>query len=217
VEVRLFPDDEWAGGAAAVVADALPDRGNVVITGGRSAARVYPSVAAHAPGWEGIDVFFSDERAVPPDHKESNYRMAKEKLLDRVRPSAEHRIRGEIPPEEAADEYAAEMGGRSIDLMILGVGEDAHVAALFPGSRALEETRPCVAVERPDGMQGVTLTPPVLLGAAKVLFVVSGAARADAVARGVRGNEPPSECPVRLFASHGDVTMLLDDAAAARL
>ena len=217
MEVRVLPSDEWAGGAAAVIADALPDRGNVVITGGRGAVRVYPRLAAQAARWGGIDVFFSDERSVPPDHVDSNYRMATMHLLGRVRPAIVHRIRGEAPPEEAAEHYSGEVEGRVMDLIILGVGEDAHIAGLFPGSDALEAKRPCVAVERPDGMHGVTLTPPVLLAATAVFFVVTGASKADAVARAVRGDEPPSACPARLFAAHTGATLLLDDAAAGRL
>ena len=98
------------------------------------------------------------------------------------------------------------------------MGADAHVGAMFPGSPALEESeRFCRAVDRPDGMQGLTLTPPALLNANKVLLLVTGAAKAETVARVVTGNEPAIECPARILAPHPDVTFLLDDAAASRL
>lgn len=217
MDVRVFPVDEWAEGTAAVIADTLPQRGNVVITGGGSAAQLYPALAARNDGWDAIEIFFSDDRAVPPNSHDSNYHLALATLLNKITTGPVHRMRGEASPDEAAEEYAHDIAGRRMDLMILGLGEDAHVAALFPGSGALDEERLCVAVKRPDGMDGITLTPPVLLGADKVLFVVTGAAKANAVARSLRGDEPPSECPARLFASHRDVTFLVDDPAAAHI
>jgi 6-phosphogluconolactonase len=217
VEVRVFPPDEWQDGAATEVASALPQLGALVITGGNSAAKLYPALAVrHAP-WDGIEVFFSDERAVPPDSPDSNYHMASEKLLQRVDARAVHRIRGELSPEDAAREYGRQIEGRQIAVTILGLGADAHVAALFPNSSALATDRACVAVHRPDGMYGITLSRSVLTRSAKVFLIVTGAAKATAVARVFKGTEPPGKCPGRIFAEHADTTMLLDDDAAAAL
>jgi 6-phosphogluconolactonase len=217
VKVRVFPPDEWPDGAAAEVASALPQLGALVITGGNSAAKLYPALAVRDVAWEGIEVFFSDERAVPADSPDSNFYMAREKLLQRVDARAVHRIRGELSPERGAREYGRQIKGRPIAVTILGLGADAHVAALFPNSSALATDLACVAVHRPDGMNGITLSPPVLTRSAKVFLIVTGAAKATAVARVFQGTEPPGRCPGRIFAAHADTTMLLDDDAAAAL
>ena len=207
---------DFAREAGAALAPLLPERGSVVITGGGTAEAVYPELARARPDWPGLDVFFSDERCVPPDAPASNYGMAKRTLLDEVRPKAVHRMRGEIEPQEAAALYDHEVVD-AFDLVILGLGDDAHVAGLFPGSPGLLEAASCVAVDRPDGMQGLSLTPPALLSGKRIVFVVSGAAKADAARRAVAADEDVMECPAALFRDHGDVTFLLDAAAAAEL
>lgn len=99
--------------------------------------------------------------------------------------------------------------------MILGLGDDAHVAGLFPGSPGLLEAASCVVVDRPDGMQGLSLTPPALLSGKRMVFVVSGASKAGAVRRALAGDEDVMECPAAMFRDHGSVTFLLDEAAVA--
>jgi 6-phosphogluconolactonase len=217
VDVRVFPDEEWAFGSAAFIGETLPSTGAVTITGGGSAAKLYPALAARNDHWDDIEIFFSDDRAVPPLHPNSNYRMARESLLDKIKTGPVHRIRGEAPPDQAADEYAAEVDGRAMALIILGLGEDAHIAELFPNSPAIDEKRLCVAVKRPDAMDGITLTPPVLTGGRHVFLIVTGTPKARAVARLIRGDEPPAACPARLLGPHPRLTVLLDDAAAAEL
>jgi 6-phosphogluconolactonase len=146
--------------------------------------------------------------------------MAKRILLDRVRPRAVERMRGEDEPERAADTYHGRVApavARGLDLVLLGMGADAHICALFPSSSALGVTSSyCVAVDRPDGLRGLTLTPPALLSASHVLLIVNGTSKAAAVARVVNGDEEPSACPARLLAGL-DATFLLDGEAAARL
>jgi 6-phosphogluconolactonase len=178
----------------------------------------YEELARASAGWGDIEVFFSDERCVPPDDDRSNFAMTSRLLLERVDPHAVHRMRGEIDPREAAASYhdviapAAEAG---IDLVLLGMGGDCHIAALFPGSPALaERERLCVVVDRPEGRRGLTLTPPALLSAQRVLLLVSGEAKADAVRRAVRRGEAPDACPARLLGDHPDTTFLLDEGAA---
>lgn len=206
---------DFAAEAGRALAAVLPERGSVVITGGGTAEAVYPELAKARPGWPALDVFFSDERCVPPDDPASNYGMATRTLLDAVRPRAVHRMRGEIDPQEAAAIYD-ELVVDPFDLVILGLGDDAHVAGLFPGSPGLLEAASCVVVDRPDGMQGLSLTPPALLSGARIVFVVSGASKADAVRRALAAEEDVMECPAALFRDHASVTFLLDEAAGTR-
>lgn len=219
--VEVFDPDDYGGEAAARIGAALPDDGAVVITGGGTAADIYPILARVAPDWSRLDVYFSDERCVPPDDDRSNFAMARVLLLDEVGPRAVHRMRGEDPPEEAAALYGLQIepvvADAGFGLVLLGMGADAHVGAMFPGSRALEATRPCAAVDRPDGLRGLTLTPPALMSGNEVLLVVTGGAKAEAVRRAVRGDEDVATCPARLLAGHPNATFLLDEPAASLL
>jgi 6-phosphogluconolactonase len=202
--------------AARALAALLPERGAVVITGGGTAEAFYPELATAAPDWSGLDVFFSDERCVAPGDPASNYGMAKRTLLDAVRPRAVHRMRGEIEPQEAAAIYD-QLVVDPFDLVILGLGDDAHVAGLFPGSPGLLEAASCVVVDRPDGMQGLSLTPPALLSGARIVFVVNGASKAGAVERALTATEDVMACPAAMFRDHASVTFLLDEAAGSGL
>ena len=219
-EVHTFEDEAYPSSAAAAIATRWLPRGSVVITGGTTAARIYPALANQDLDWSGAQVFFSDERCVPPDDDASNYKMAHELLLSSVTADV-HRMRGEEEPGAAADEYhravlpAVDHG---LSLALLGMGADNHIAGLFPGSGGLDETaRLCMAVDRPDGMKGLTLTPPALLSAAVILLLVTGRAKSAAVARALQGKGDVAGCPVLLLAHHPDVTFLLDRDAASSL
>ena len=221
-DVQVFASDTYPLVVARLIADRIPATGSLVLTGGTTARRIYACLADFAPSQLGdLDILFSDERCVPPDHEESNFLMASRLLLDRVAARRVHRMRGEDPPEEAAAAYHSEIRAvveRRPDLVLLGMGADAHVGAMFPGSPAIEETEAfCAAVDRPDGMRGLTLTPPALLNSNQVLLLVTGAAKAATVARVVGGGETVSECPARILAPHPDVTFLLDTEAASAL
>ena len=222
--IEVFASDVYARLAASVIGDNLPATGSLVLTGGGTAKAVYEVMGAAPPdGIAELEILYSDERCVPPDDAESNYGMTKQLLLDPAGVPAElvHRMRGEDPPDEGADRYHDEIKPlveRGLDLMLLGMGADAHVGAMFPGSPGLSDTeRLCRAVDRPDGMQGLTLTPPAMLSAKKILLLVTGEAKAQTVARVVKGNEPVSDCPARIVAPHSDATFLLDEAAASAL
>ena len=221
-DVQVFASDAYPLVVARLIADRVPATGSLVLTGGTTARGVYGSLADFAPAHLGeLDILFSDERCVPPDHEESNFLMASRLLLDPVGAQRVHRMRGEDPPEEAAAAYDAAIRPvveRRLDLVLLGMGADAHVGAMFPDSPAIEETEAfCAAVDRPDGMRGLTLTPPALLNSNQVLLLVTGAAKAATVARVVGGGETVSECPARILAPHPDVTFLLDTEAASAL
>lgn len=218
--VEVFPSQSYAEEAAARIALRLPGEGSVVLTGGSTIEPIYEALAASDAGWGSLDIFFSDERCVPPDDPASNYGLARRSLLEPVGARRVHRMSGEERPDAAAAAYheavAALPGG--FDLVILGMGTDCHIAAMFPGSSALDETqRLCVAVKRPDGLEGLTLTPPALEGSRTILLLVSGADKAEATLRAVAGDEGAKTCPVRMLAEHPDVTFLLDEAAGAGL
>jgi 6-phosphogluconolactonase len=192
----------------------------MVVTGGGSAAHLYPAIATLDKDWSGIDVLFSDERSVPATDGDSNYGLVKRLLFEARPPRRVHRMRGEDPPAAAAKAYEQETSGiieRGMDIALLGMGEDCHIAALFPGSPALEAAGYCASVHRPDGMEGITLTPRALLRAGRIYLIVTGAAKAEAVERAVRGGENPRECPVKVLATHPAAKFLLDKPAAARL
>ncbi len=198
-EVARAAADELVAAAAR----ALEERGRftVALAGGSTPRRLFELLAdARAPfrarlPWDRTHVFFGDERHVPPDHRDSNYRMAREALLEHVPVASVHRMRGEEPDAAAAAaSYEAELGGffgldtdhppPRLDVVLLGLGRNGHTASLFPGSAALDERRHWVVAPFVDELHAhrITLTLPVLVRAREVLFLVSGTAKADALA-----------------------------------
>jgi 6-phosphogluconolactonase len=207
---------------AAAAADLLAAAGgHVCITGGSTPRKAYERVAEQRPDWSGVDVWFTDERCVPPDHEHSNFRMADETLLSRITGATVHRMKGELGPEEGAADYERELESArrpEFELILLGLGPDVHICSLFPGDAALgERGRAVVGVETP-GMaplvSRITLTLPVVNASRQIVFLVSGEDKADAVARAFSGRRDPM-APASLV--EGPVTVLLDEAAARRL
>jgi 6-phosphogluconolactonase len=195
--------------------------GQLCITGGSTPRAAYERVAELRPDWSDVEIWFTDERCVPPDHEHSNFRMANEALLTRVAGATVHRMKGELGPAEGAADYERQYEAAdepTFDLILLGLGPDAHTCSLFPGDEALgERDRPVVGVETP-GMaplvSRISLTLPVVSGSRRIVFLVTGADKADAVARAFTGPPDPS-APASLV--DGEVTVLLDEAAAGRL
>jgi 6-phosphogluconolactonase len=184
----------------------------LVLAGGRTPRAFYARLAREKYDWSKVDVFFSDERCVPPDHPDSNFRMARETLLSRVTARV-HRMHGETCD---AVGYEGELrlvfgkGLPSFDLVFLGMGADGHTASLFPGDPALEETQRLVAkVARPDH-QRLTLTLPVLSASKLAVFLVSGAEKREALRRVLAGDDLPA---ARVAARR--VVIIADAAAAA--
>ena len=197
--------------------------GHIVLTGGSTPRRAYELAAELQPDWSRVEVWWSDERCVPPDDERSNYGMAQAALLGRlaVQPAAVHRMRGELGREDGAAQYDRELGGLArFDLLLLGLGPDGHVASLYPDQPTLDETeRRAIGAEAhlQPFVDRITLTLPVLRAARGVLFLVAGADKAGAAKRAFAG-EPSRATPGSLVrAVEGTTTALLDTAAAAQL
>jgi 6-phosphogluconolactonase len=224
-EVRI--SEQLTEDAARLLADAAERGGHVVITGGSTPKQAYNRVAELRADWSGTEIWFSDERCVAPDHEHSNFRMADESLLSKIEPRAVHRMQGERGPEDGASEYQKELAAvfgpdivPQFDLILLGIGPDAHCASLFPNNPELGiKDRPVAGVEQP-GMAPlvprITLTLPALNAGAQVVFLVSGEEKAEAVARAFKGAQTP-EAPSSLVQPRGECVLLCDAAAAQHL
>lgn len=188
------PEDVARAGADQVAAALEGGARTLVLAGGSTPERCYELLAARADvRWGRVTVLFGDERCVPPNDPESNYRMAREKLLDQVSPATVHRIAGELGPDEAAAAYGEIVGGLApLDVVLLGLGEDGHTASLFPGHPELEAAGWAVAVRNSPKPppERVSLTLPALRGARLVIFLATGAGKAAAVAKARRGEVP---------------------------
>jgi 6-phosphogluconolactonase len=192
------------------------------LSGGSTPARTYRHLTAPGDGepfpWERTQVYWCDERCVPPGHPESNYRLARETLLDHVPlpPGNVHRIEGEdSDPAGVAARYDRLLPPR-FDLLLLGIGEDGHTASLFPGSPALQDHlhRAAAVVAPKPPPRRITVTPGVLEAAGTLLVLAAGEGKAAPVAWALTGPEDPLACPA-VLARRG--VWLLDHAAAAGL
>jgi len=202
------------------VSAAIVERGAcaLALSGGRTPEPLYRKLAADSSiDWTRVEVFFADERAVPPNHPESNYRMVHQALLSRVAISPRvHRMEAERDDRDAAAlEYERLIPPR-LDILLLGMGADGHTASLFPGSDALDERHrlvvPVVGPTQP--IQRLTVTPPVIAAARKVGVIATGADKSAMVARALEGPLAPKIIPVQL-ARQG--FWFLDQAAAKAL
>jgi 6-phosphogluconolactonase len=216
-------DDEKV--VAAVVAERLAraarEGGNIVLTGGTTPELAYKEAAKREPDWHRVELWWGDERCVPPDDKNSNYRMAKRTLLDRLeqQPRAVHRMKGELGKEAAAADYERELGDTQLDLLLLGVGPDGHIASLYPNAPTLRQRKKVLPAEAElePFIDRVTLSLPVFRSAREILFLLAGEAKADAAARGF-GGAPSQDAPASLVrAKDGKTVVILDRAAAAKL
>ena len=219
--IRIFENSrELARGAAEHFVALGPF--TVALSGGSTPKLLYQLLAdqfhTQVP-WSRTQFFWSDERHVPPDHPDSNYRMAYEALLSRVpvQDNNVHRIHSENPSaEEAADEYEKEIVPR-LDLILLGLGTDGHTASIFPGSDVLHETKRLIAapwVEKLNTYR-ITMTLPMLNNGASVLFLVSGKEKAEIVKEVLEG---PKKYPAQFVQpTNGELIWMLDKDAASNL
>ena len=236
MNLRVYESPEELAGAAArefaeKAARAVEERGRfaVVLAGGSTPKAAYGLLArdhAQTIDWERVHVFFGDERSVPPDHEDSNYRMAREALLDHVPIGSVHRMRGELPPDEAAASYEEDLRGffgeegpPRFDLILLGIGEDGHTASLFPETSALA-VADRLAVSNPVlklDTTRITLTVPVLNAAHAVFLLVAGEGKAQVLKEILEGAADPRMYPAKLVQPPGGPAWMVDRAAARLL
>jgi 6-phosphogluconolactonase len=240
--VRRFPDLEAASLAAAdelieLARAAIAARGrcHVALSGGSTPRRLFQLLAARpgALAWSQVELWWTDERCVAPDHPDSNYRLAQQTMIEALRPAGldparVHRIHGELDPGASArayeDELRAALGEPpALDYVLLGMGPDGHTASLFPDSPALDVDRrwavanPVASPLVPGGAATrITLTAPALNRGRSIRFLVAGADKAAALAAVLEGPRAPRRYPAQLIHA-ADVAWLVDDAAAAHL
>ena len=214
VEIRVV--NEPARAAAEILAAA---NGHVALSGGSAPGPAHEIAAELRPDWSGMHVWFGDDRAVPPGDELSNYKLAKETLLDRLSVQPEvHRIRGELDASEAADLYDEELKGVTLDLALNGMGPDGHTASLFPHAPGLDETtRRALAAEGElePFVPRVTMTPPVFAAAKLLVYLVLGEDKAEVVRRAFV-DDPGPEIPASLIRGHKTIA-ILDRGAASLL
>ena len=221
--VEIVVDADPAAIVADLLAAAAREGGHVVLTGGSTPALAYELAAERQRDWSRTELWWGDERCVPPEDERSNYGMAKRTLLDQleVQPSAVHRMRGELGRDAGAEEYDRELGDLArVDLVLLGLGPDGHVASLYPDQPTLDESERRVLgaeAKLEPYVDRITLTLPMLRAARAIVFLVAGADKAEAAARAFAG-EPSRTTPGSLVrAVSGTTTAVLDPAAAAKL
>ena len=219
---------------AALAEECVADHGRftIALSGGSTPRKLYRVLATppHAKQmtWDQWHVFWGDERRVPPDHEDSNYRMAREALLDHVSipPAHVHRMRGEVAPQEAAGEYETVLREvfqtplPSFDLILLGIGEDGHTASLFPSTQALREQHRLVVANWAPHLKAhrITFTLPLINAAKVVAFLATDESKAE-VLRGVLEPTPGEGIlPTAMVRpTHGTIQWFLSEEAARLL
>ena len=238
-EIRVLPDPAEAAIAAArelvsACSDSLADHGvfRPAFSGGSTPRLFFDALAGAAfrslVAWSRARIFFVDERCVPPDDERSNYRLAKEHLLDPLGVPAENvfRMRGEEEPRRAADEYETLLRREfartnhlpQFDYVLLGLGPDGHTASLFPGTRAVEETHRNVVENYVPKLEEwrLTLTLPVLNAARRAVFLVLGEEKRDVLAAVLRSERGSADLPASLVRPpRGSLVWIVDESAAA--
>jgi 6-phosphogluconolactonase len=233
-EIKVLPDATEVAHEAAerviAAANRAADEGrafSIALAGGGTPKALYELLSTEPyksrVDWARVEVFFGDERTVPPDHKDSNYRMAREALLSKVPIPGDnvYRMAGERDPQAAAKEYGQvlkeKFGDGGMDTILLGMGDDGHTASLFPETEALDETKHrCVANFVPKlNTWRLTLTAPLINRSAQVILLVGGASKAQRLQEVLEGPPDPRRLPVQLIKpASGRLTWLVDAAAA---
>ncbi|HEV8124923.1 MAG TPA: 6-phosphogluconolactonase [Gemmatimonadales bacterium] len=225
MELLILSTDDFASLAADRIAREIADLAqsrkllSLALSGGNTPGPVNRILAERADlPWDRVVVYFADERAVPPDHPESNYRMVRESLLDRlpVPPRAVHRMEAERENLDAAAAEYARLLPERLDLLLLGLGEDGHIASLFPQQTDAEDSRRVfpVMAPKPPPLR-MTIGPRVVRAdRTRRLMLVQGKAKANAVATACEGPWNPADCPGQLAR---EALWILDRPAASRL
>jgi 6-phosphogluconolactonase len=223
VDVVVAEDEEAAAQSVAeLLADAAGNGAEIALTGGSTPVRAYERAAGLEPDWSRAGVWWGDERCVPPDDERSNFGLTKRALFDKLErhPGRVHRIRGEDEPQSAAASYEQALRETKLDLVLLGLGPDGHVASLFPHSPGLAEPERLViaADSKLDPyVERVTMTPPALRAADRIVFLVTGEAKAEAVAAALAGPPDPAVPGSLVRAESGQTLAIVDRKAASRL
>jgi 6-phosphogluconolactonase len=215
------------------ILDAARAQGHIVLTGGSTPKVAYQRAAEQPEAFAGAHIWFGDERAVPPDDERSNFGMAQQTMLGPIEQAGVslggcHRMKGELGPDAGAEDYTAQMqdafgGAPEFDLLLLGIGPDAHLASMFPGQETLQERSRLVRAVPEAGFEPyvprITLTFPALACARQVLVVATGSSKADAVAKAFGPEATPTpQAPASMLVEHvRSLTVLLDRDAAAQL
>ena len=241
MQIAIYPDlgtlsQEAARYIVRLASEAIVTHGRftIALSGGSTPKKLY-SLLGSEPyrrqmDWAQVEIFWSDERCVPPDDPESNYAMAQQVLLSKIPLPANqvHRMPADQPDREAASlAYAEEMqrtfgtdGIPTFDLIQLGMGPEGHTASLFPHQPSLHEQERLVmpvSVPKPPP-ERLTFTPPLLNAARHILFLVTGSEKSDAVHAVLEGVYNPDEYPAQIVRPpHGEVTWMLDREAAAKI
>ena len=219
--IEIVVADNPAAEVAERLAAAARQGGHVVLTGGSSPRIAYALAAELESDWTSVELWWGDERCVPPGDERSNYGMAKGALLDHVSVGPVHRMRGELGRDEGAQQYEQELGELDrFDLVLLGLGPDGHIASLYPSQPTLDETeRRAIGAEAKldPYVDRITLTLPMLRRTQEMLFLVTGADKAEAAKRAF-ADDPSRSTPGSLVrADLGPTTAVLDAAAASLL
>ncbi len=234
-EVRRFADLEALSQAAAedivtLAREAAAVRGtcHIALSGGSTPRTLFRILRELPMPWPDVELWWGDERTVPPDHADSNYRMAAEKLIEPLGLTRVHRMHGEERPAVAAAAYEQKLvvtlgDPPVLDIALQGLGSDGHTASLFPHSPALSETERWVVANPVDSpLAGgkttrLTLTARAIAACRHVRFLVAGADKAHALAAVLEGPRDPMRVPAQLVADAPDVLWYVDEAAAAQL
>jgi 6-phosphogluconolactonase len=212
-------------------ASAARGRAALALTGGSTAPPLFARLRAAPIPWAQTEIFFTDERAVPPDHEWSNYRLAEEGLLRHVAVAAVHRMRGEAPDLDAEAQRCAQDARRALgnpprlDLVLLGLGPDGHICSLFAGLPESAERGDAELVRHVAAplhvdpkVPRLTLLPFLVVTARTVILQVTGAKKAEVLARAIKGPEDLAGCPAQwVRKASGRTVVVCDAAAAARL
>ena len=228
---RFSTPEETANACGATIlaslkeAIALSGRASVAFSGGSTPRIMFEFMARQEFDWSNVHIFWVDERCVPPDHADSNYRMTQEALLNHIHPGGVHRIPGELPPKDAANSYRQELthffeGSPKFNVVHLGMGADAHTASLFPGLKEIEDRSGTVAnvwVEK-LGKDRITLLPKSILDAERIVVLAAGKDKAEPLQKVMTAEYHPLELPIQfVHRGTGTVEWYLDQAAAASL
>jgi 6-phosphogluconolactonase len=228
--LELIVSDDPASVVAHLLAAQAHGGGHIVLTGGSTPGRAYELAAAQEPDWNRVELWWGDERCVPPDDERSNYGMARDALLEplheRARGLQVHRMKGELGPHAGAEDYERQLeeaGSPEFELLLLGIGPDGHTASLFPGQDTVHERSRLVVPVPEAGLEPfvprISFTFATIARAQKVVVLATGAEKAHAVAAAFgSGAAPDPQVPSSFLpVTARELIVLLDAPAAAAL